>query len=110
MVHVVLSERGWQQPSKEGCLATALGTHQYGYAFVAVQQVHLAPMSHSRANPYTEKIQLFGGDAGNPAEQASHVVLAVPLRQLVQIRVDGIIASHILRVYILHNHLFGAVF
>ena len=65
MIHVVLSQVMRQQATQKSGLATTLTANQRGHTLVAVQGVHLSPVSHSRAEPDTQEIQLFTGDAWN---------------------------------------------
>ena len=41
MIEVILSQMWRKQPTKEGCLSTALCSNQRWYTFVAVQQIQL---------------------------------------------------------------------
>lgn len=90
-------------------LATTLSTYQHRHTLVSMQQIHMAPISHHRANPYTKKLQLFCGDTRKSTEQSGHMVLTILLRQMAEILVDRIIARHLFRVNILCYQLLRAV-
>ena len=98
VVKIVLAQMLGQQAAQEGGLATALTAYERGHTLVAVQRVKLQPVGNGRAQPDSQIARLLGGDAGQTAEEVSHVVVAVPLGQVLQIVADGVVHGHRLRM------------
>ena len=69
-----------------------------GHALVAVNIIQLQPMSHRRAEPDGQPIDLFGRDAGQAAEQLRHAVATIPCREAVQPVFDGVEQRDIIAV------------
>ena len=60
-------------------------------------------MGYGRTKPDTQEGELFGGNTWNTIEKGSNMVLAVPLGQVVQVLLNGIVGNDIFGVDILHN-------
>ena len=101
VVQEILLQMLGQQATEERGLATTLRTNQRGHHLIAVQRVHLKPVGHHRAHPYKKVRELLGAEARNATEQLSHMVLSVPLGQVVQVVLDGVERRNVLRVDIL---------
>ena len=90
MVEEVLAQLFGQQQAAEGALAATLCANQRGHHLIAVQRIHLQPVSHHRAHPDGEPVALVAADAGQAVEEGTHVVLAVPGGQRLKLRrADG---------------------
>ena len=83
MVQIILAQFRGQQSAHKGGLTTALSANECRHALVAVQHIHLAPMRHSRSQPYNKVVKLLGGNARNTGKQFGHMVLAIPFWQIV---------------------------
>ena len=103
MIQIVLPQMRRQHPGQEGRLATPLRAYKSRYALVAMNGVHLQPVSHHRAHPGGEIAHLLGVHSGQSAEEPSYVVLSVPLRQTVEILSDGVKNIDFIGVDKLHN-------
>ena len=95
MLQIILAQMRWQQPALEGGLATTLSADQRRHTFIAVKRVHLQPMGHCRAQPDGKIRRLLGADAGQSAKETSHMVLSVPLGQVVEVVADGVVRAYL---------------
>ena len=103
MVQIVLSQSGRQQPHQEGGLAASLSTDERRHTFIAVDGVHLQPVGHNRPQPRGQIAHQLRVHPRQAVEESSHVVLAVPSRQVLQIVGDGVEGVNLIGVDILHD-------
>ena len=103
VVQEILAQMRRQQTLEEGGLSAALSSNERRHNLIAVQGVHLQPMSHTGAQPDAEKILLFCADSRQATEQLRYMVLSVPLGQVVKVIANGVIRANLLRMNKLHN-------
>ena len=90
MVEEILAKFLGQQSDGEGTFSATLLSDKHRYGFISVQHVHLQPMGYCRTEPDGAPAKLFAGQPRNSAEKSSHMVLAIPFRQLVHVFLDRV--------------------
>ena len=103
MVEIILTQVYRQQSTHESGLSATLSPNQRRHALVAVQHIQLQPEGNGRAQPDREIVQLLGGDARDASKYLCDMVLSVPLRQVIEKLLHGIVLRHLFRLHILRN-------
>ena len=101
VVEEILAKFLGQQSDGEGTFSATLLSDKHRYGFISVQHVHLQPMGYCRTEPGGAPAKLFAGQPRNSAEKSSHMVLAIPFRQLVHVFLDRVEDGNGIRLDIL---------
>ena len=107
MVEIVLTQLGRKESTHKSGLSAALRSDQSGHALIAMKRIHLQPMGHNGSNPRGQKGVVLRAKAWDSAEEVSHMVLAIPLREIAQKVLSGVEQRHFLRLDILRNLSLG---